>query len=203
MRRLFFCAMTSLFVIGVSVVASETYASAKLSLASVTNPNALPVGQTVMFQVELSELTVGQELDYLAAVINYNSTLRGKPTTVKGGAIPNPLSRPLDFVISEGGGRADASFSTTSTTPAHHIQTNGTFYTFSTKVLKAGSSTLSFGYVDASEFNSANPDDPHFFTPALGPDLNVTGVVTPEPSTWVLLVTAALSAVAYYLKRRR
>ena len=43
------------------------------------------------------------------------------------------------------------------------------------------------------------PDEPIFFTPATGPDLSI---VTPEPSTSVLLATAALAAIAYYLKRR-
>ena len=196
MRQLSFCAMISFFV-GVGMVGSEAQAVVTLSVASSTNPNALPVGQLVTFQVQLSGLTSGQELDFLAATVNYNSALLGTPTIVKGGIIPNPLADPLDFTPSPAAGQADASFSTFSASSADHIRNNGVFYSFSTQVLMAGEGSLSFSLADASRF----PNIPEDVT--MGQALSFRSVIVPEPSTWVLLIAASLTAAAYFVMRRR
>jgi hypothetical protein len=155
----------------------------------------LPVGYTVTFDVRLSGLEGGQELDSLAATIDYDGAILGAPTIVRGEIVPDPLAGPSDFLFSEDDGMADASFYTSSGDPAHRITENGVFFSFSTEVLAAGSGSFSFSYVDATQFP--------------GTDISVTGsalsfqsVIVPEPSTCVLLATAALVSVACCLRRR-
>jgi len=193
MRRAALCLMISFFVCGVGSVAQAV----TLSLASSANLDALPVGQSVVFEVQLSGLPSGQELDFLAATVNYDSTLLGTPTIVKGGIIPDPLSDPLDFTTSPAAGQADASFFTFSTSPADHIRDNGIFYSFSTQVLTAGTGSLSFSLADASQF----PDIPEDVT--MGQALSFRSVEVPEPSTWTLLAAAGLTTAAYFARRRR
>jgi hypothetical protein len=147
-------------------------------------------------------LANGQELDSLYATIHYTDALLGPPTVVKGAILPQPLSDPADFVSAEDAGLADASFLTFSPDSAHHIQTDGVFFSFETEVMALGAGQLWFNYVDASQFNPDAPENPIFITPAMGPALDFRAVV-PEPAAWVLLAAAGLAAVPYFLKRRR
>ena len=172
-----------------------------LSLASSADPQALPVGQTVSFQVQLSGLTGGQALDSLSAVVHYTNSLLGSPLVAKGEIVPEPLSDPYDFITYEDVGVADATFATDSAEPAHHVDAEGVFFRFDVEVLDVGAGQLWFDYVDASEFNPAAPGSPVFFTPATGPALSVQAVTVPEPAAWVLLATAALAVVLYFLKK--
>jgi hypothetical protein len=196
--------MASLLISGIGMTGSEAQAVVTLSLASLTNPNALPVGQPVTFQVQLSGLPSGEELNYLAATIVYDGTLLDTPTVASGAIIPNPLFSPYDFVTSPNTGQADASFYTFGTSPANLIQDDGVFFTFSTVVLAVGKGSLSFSFVDAAQFDPADPTGFYEVIPATGAALNVNSVVvTPEPSCCVLLAAAGLTAAACYLNRRR
>jgi hypothetical protein len=51
---------------GMSVAKGEV----AIRLTSVGDPQSLTVGQTVQFQVQLSGLESGQELDFLAATVH-------------------------------------------------------------------------------------------------------------------------------------
>ena len=189
MRRVIFYAMVR-FLVGVSSMAK---AELILSLTSSTDPLALPVGHSVTFYVNLSGLSQGQDLDLLAATIKYNGTFLTPSPVVKGAIIPSPLNNNSDFLSDPNAGLADATFSTSSTDPAHHISNNGVFFSFDAQVTEAGVGDLSFDVAYANP----DPNDPSL----VGQSLHVA-TSTPEPSTWVLLGTAALAAVACCLARR-
>ena len=162
-----------------------------LSFAS-TAPDlsTLPVGQTVTFTVDLSGLLPGEELDALAATVVYDAALLGPPTIAPGPIVPDPLDDPFDFMVFTAGGVADASFLTFGLDPSARIAANGTFFSFSVEVLAEGGGTLSFDFVDASQFNPADPGWPILRDVVAGPDLGFTAVV-PEPGVWLLLASAA------------
>jgi hypothetical protein len=172
-----------------------------LSLNSLQNLQALPVGQLVTFQVQLTGLPAGEQLDSLAATVHYTSSLLGAPTVHQGAIIPQPVFDPQDFLSDASAGVADATFLTAGLQSAYHIGSNGVSFSFDAQVLQAGTGHLSFDFVDASQFNSADPNHPFFFTPATGSALDFTAVV-PEPSAWILLGTAFLAVTVYGLKRR-
>jgi hypothetical protein len=172
------------------------HAAPKLSITSSSVLDALPVGHAVTFHVELSDLAVGQELDFLAATVNYTGALLGPPTITKGGILPQPLADPADFTFDAAAGLADASFLTFSPDSAAHISTNGVFFSFDAQVLKAGAGSLSLTYVDAS----LSPNTPEDVT--AGAALNFRAVDVPEPAAWLLVATAAIAAFPYVVLRR-
>lgn len=201
MRRIFLCVLLS-FGVFVVMGSSDARAVVTLLLESSADLQALAFGEAVTFNVRLSGLQSGQELDMLAATINYNGARLGMPTILPGEIVPDPLANPLDFLASPAVGQADASFSTdsTNTSSASHIRNNGVFFSFQTQPSGAGKGQLSIDVAFATQFNPAKPEKPTPLGITMGPALGFT--VLPEPSTWVLLVTAALTGIAYSWKRR-
>jgi hypothetical protein len=190
MRRLFFCVVVSFFI-----ATGSTARGVTVSITSSTNPETLPVGYTVTFDVQLSGLESKQELDLLAATIDYDKALLGVPTIVKGGILPDPLADSSHFMLSEDEGLADGSFYTSSDDPAQHISDNGIFFSFSTEVLAPGSGSFSFSYVDATQFPGTDVD-------VTESALSFRSVIVPEPSTCALLAMAVLVFFAHCLRRR-
>jgi hypothetical protein len=188
MRRASFCAMFLLFIYVVQAMAVETL---HLSVTSATDHNALPVGQSATFNVQLSGLPSQWELDDLAAIVSYDSALLGTPTIFKGGIIPNPLNATDDFVSAPFPGEAGATFFTLSEDSAYHIRSNGTFFSFSAPVSKAGSGSLLFSLLDVSS--------PSGDLDIAGSPLSIQSVIVPEPSGFILLATAAVAA--YFLRK--
>ena len=131
----------------VILLASAALASARADITLSIVPlsgSTLYAGQTGTFGVELSGLSPGQELDALAATVIYDDTLLGVPSISPGAIVPDPLDDPLDFVVSEMGGLADASFLTFALDSPFHITSDGMFFSFDVTALAPGAGTLSF-----------------------------------------------------------
>ena len=175
----------------VLVAGSYAQGGVSVSLSSnAANLNALTVGQPVTFSVHLSGLETDQELDALAVTVSYDDSLLGVPSVSAGTITPDPLDNPLDFLVSEAPGSADATFLTFGTDLADHIVSDGAFFSFEATALSAGSGSLSFDFVDATEFNPDDPLDPILLAAGEGPALSFTTV--PEPTSLVLLATGVL-----------
>jgi hypothetical protein len=153
------------------------------------DPSHLGVGQTVRFDVTLSGLKAGDQLDYLAGTVTFDSGLLGSPTQVAPGAIIPDMS---GFVGTGFVGAADAFydavFFSLTNTP---ITTDGTFYTFDVVTRKPGTGSLSF---DLTSLAAADGTD----TPVplgAGPPLDFTilpsqTAAVPEPGSLAQALTA-------------
>ncbi len=148
--------------------------------------NNLSVGQTVRFDVVLSGLNSGDQLDYLAGTVTFDSSLLGSATDVTAGAI---VPDPTGFVPAGFAGEADAFydavFFSVTNTP---ISTDGTFYTFDVVAQQPGSGSLTFDPTSLAASDGTN-------TPVLlgsGPPLPFTigASAAPEPNSLVLAVAA-------------
>jgi len=157
----------------------------------------LEVGQRATINVVLSGLEPDAELDTLAGTVVYDQTLLGVPVITAGPIIPDPLDDPLDYLISEQPGYAEATFLTFGDQPADRICGNGLFFSFDVTALAPGRE-LSFDYTDAT---MPNPDDPWDPIPVL---VETTGplpfTVVPEPGT---LMRVAMLGVVLAGRRRR
>ncbi len=134
MRRCFAAlAMTALL----SCAVPAARAGIVLSLSSETpDLSHLTVGQTVRFDVQLSGLNPGDQLDYLAGTVDFDSNLLGTPTQVAAGAIvPDPTGFVGTPFIGVADAFYDAVFFSVTNTP---ISSNGTFYTFDVKTQGPG-----------------------------------------------------------------
>jgi len=109
----------------------------------------LPVGETVTFGVQLNGLSPGEELDFLAATLEYDDALLGPATVSPGGIVPNAS----DFSGFGGPGLADGSFFTFSGASADHITADGVFYTFDVDVLAEGAGVMEVTFADGTFFN--------------------------------------------------
>lgn len=201
MRRVSFLAVVSILLC-VGFNSSQTFALATLSLEALANPLTLTVGQPVTFQVRLSGLESGQELDMLAVSVVYDGALLGTPSITPGGIVPDPLADPLDFVVAPEAGLADATFSTdfANTSSAWHICSNDIFYDFDVEALREGAGTLAFKVVYATLFNHSEPESPILLDVTRGPALEFS--IIPEPSGWIMLLTAALAVAGRGVQRR-
>ncbi len=158
-----------------------------LSLASApADLSNLTPGQVVSFQVLLSGLEMGQELEFLAATVGYDSALLSPPLLTEGPIVPDVTG----FQKIEAAGLADANYDSLFAMTGSRISSNGAFFSFEVTVLNFGEGTVAFRFIDALQFNSDDPGNP------LEPDLEqglalafaVPGAtVIPEPSSCVLL----------------
>jgi hypothetical protein len=173
-----------------------------ISLESIENPQTVKVGDAVTFQVKLSGLENNQELDLLGVTIEYNGWLFGLPTISKGEIVPDPFADTKNFFTAPDKGLADASFksSTSNTNRIYHIRSDGVFFSFQAEATHVGDGQVSVDVAYAMQFNSSHPENSTELDVGTGPALDVS--VTPEPSVFVLLITAALAAAAYGLKQR-
>jgi|GEM_PF-2970783 len=164
--------------------------------------NTLVVGQAITFSVQLSELEVSQELDSLAATVTYDGSLLSVPSISPGAIIPDPLDDALDFLTLEETGLADATFMTFGINQPDHIVADGAFFSFDVVALAAGSGSVSFDFVSATEFNPLDPFDPIPLLIGVGPALSFTVVSeAPEPATFSLLLMGSLSFLVYRTTR--
>jgi hypothetical protein len=74
--------------------------------------------------------------------------------------VPNPLHNALDFVSQTDIGLADAAFATLGTQSANHISSPGVFYSFQVTPLAPGNGMIGLSFVDASQFNTIDPNQP-------------------------------------------
>ena len=185
MTRPLFCLVVTI-VVGLAAAASAQ-GQVSLSLeSSGVNLSQLRVGDTATIEVRLSGLQAGQELDSLSATVLYEETLLSAPSVSHGPIVPDPLADPFDFLVWEEPGIAEGAFLTMGTESSDHVLSNGTFFSFEITVLGVGSGDFVFDFVDASEFNSADPFDPIPLPPSMGPPLQFT--VVPEPGGLSIIV---------------
>jgi hypothetical protein len=159
----------------------------------------IQIGQIVTIRVELSGLPAGDELESLAATVQFDGAKLGAPVAITPGPIlPNPLNDPLDFVTASGYGLADGNFLTSGSTSAYRVTGNGVFYTFTLSAQTAGAGQIEFDFVDALQHNSANPGQP--IDPGLLADSALPFTVEiPEPTTLALIMMGIFS---FALQRR-
>lgn len=184
---------SALSLAAVLVSANLAYGQISFSLSSPDNLNNLTVGSTATFHVSLSGVTSGQELDSAAAVVLFDSSLLDVTSITAGAIVPNPLSNPLDFVSGSAPGLADATFFTLSPTTAHHLLADGVLFSFQAEVLGAGNGSVSFDFVDATEFTGSGPQGT--LSAVASQPLNFISVV-PEPSS-VALALGSIAVLAW------
>jgi len=166
----------------------------------------LPVGETVTFGVQLNGLSPGEELDFLAATLEYDDALLGPATVSPGGIVPNAS----DFSGFGGPGLADGSFFTFSGASADHITADGVFYTFDVDVLAEGAGVMEVTFADGTFFNPVDPFTPLPAAVPAGGTLNFTAVdevaTVPEPGSaavWLLAGSLLLVGGLFTSLRRR
>ena len=200
MRRVFLGAMASFLVSGIGITGSEAQATMIFSLSSSENLAALPVGEDVWFQVQVSGLSEGQKLSYLSAIVSYSGTLVDNFMITPGAILPNASYFTVPFEATNTG--TDATYDAIdSPNPSDdHVASNGVFYQFKTKVQTPGSGM--FQITDAYAAEGLDFLDTGV-SPAFG-SLAFQTVSTPEPATWAMLLVMAATLGSYcFVKRRR
>jgi hypothetical protein len=205
MKKLLVALLAALAPLG--ALAPAQAGSYSLSLSSPADVNHLTVGQSVTFDVNLSGVdpaVMGTFLSYLAATVEYDSTLLG-PSTVIAGAIVLDAD-PANFT---GTGfpsltnKADAFYDSSFPDPlSAPIFESGTFFSFTVMTLAAGDGTISFE--SAAATLATDPIQTDQFTPDTSSlSFHIETSAVPEPSSHVLLLSAALVGVVAALTRRR
>jgi len=184
--RCFFSSL--LAIITFLLAASSARADLTLSVAAESaDLSHLTVGQSVRFDVLLSGLNSGDQLDYLAGTVTFDSALLGSATNVTAGAI---VPDPTGFVSAGFAGAADAFydavFFSATNTP---ISSNGVFFAFDVVTQQPGSGSLTFDLTSlaASDGNNAP------VSLSAGPSLPFTieaAVSVPEPNSLVVALAA-------------
>jgi hypothetical protein len=168
-----------------------------LSLSSNAELTSAGVGEALTIDVVLSGLEPGQELDALAATVAFDGMVLGVPDISAATIVPDPLDHPLDFVLAETAGLADAAFLTFGIDAADHIAANGVFYSFTVTPLAPGAGALAFDFVGATQFNAAASNNPIVLPISAAAPLPFT--VVPEPNS----LSGMLAAVVTLTCRRR
>ncbi len=184
-------------------LSSIARAAPLLSLESTAaNLLVLQVGEDVSFQVRLSGLEAGQELTLLAATVRYSEGMLGEPSLLWAGEIlPQPLEDPAYFVPSIDAGLADGTFYTFSPESAHHILSEGVFFSFTVEAVGVGSGQMWFEFADALQYNPDLLGEPISAEPALGLPLDF--IVVPEPAPWLMALAAAVVVLLMLRMRPR
>jgi len=190
----------SLAIIAFLLAASGARAGLTLSVAAESvDPSHLAVGQDVRFDVVLSGLNSGDQLDYLAGTVTFNSALLGSATNVTAGAI---VPDPTGFVGAGFAGEADAFydavFFSATNTP---ISSNGVFYRFEVVTRQPGSGSLAFDLTSLAATDGTNTPVPLGAGPALPFTIEAAGSV-PEPNSLILALAALAGAGGAVVSRR-
>jgi hypothetical protein len=161
--------------------------------------NHLTVGQTVRFDVSLSGLTSGNQLDYLAGTVLFDGALLGSGNNVTAGTIiPDPTGFVPASFLGEADAFYDAVFVAVTGTP---ISADGVFYSFDVVAQTPGSGTM--GLDPSSLAASDGSNNP--ITLGTGADISYTilaPTAVPEPDTLSLaLVLIALAGCAARVTR--
>jgi hypothetical protein len=147
----------------------------------------LQVGQTVRFDVVLSGLPSGGQLDYLAGTVTFDSSLLGSALNVSAGAIiPDPTGFQGTGFPGAADAFYDAVFFSVTNTP---ISSNGVFYTFDVVAQQPGSGTLAFDLTSLAATDGNNNPVPLGAGPALPFTIGAPASV-PELNSLVLVVAA-------------
>ena len=156
----------------------------------------LSVGQSFNIDVVLSGLQPGEELNYLAGTVLFESSLLGSASNIAAGAIVPDLDGFIGFGTN---GLADANYDVTFTLSGLTIVTNGVLYSFSVTAQQAGAGLIG---IDIPSLAARDALD-QFVAIDGGIDLhysiNSGPTVVPEPATWIVF---CLLGFANHFKRR-
>jgi len=195
------CFLSSLLVIITCLLAaSGARAGLMLSVAAESAElSHLTVGQSVRFDVMLSGLNSGDQLDYLAGTVTFDSSLLGSATNVTAGAIvPDPTGFVSAGFVGAADAFYDAVFFSVTNTP---ISSNGVFYTFDVVTQQPGSGNLAFDLTSLAATDGTNTPVPLGAGPAL-PFTIGAAVSVPEPNS-LFLALAALACCGGAVVSRR
>ncbi len=196
--RCFFLSL--LVIITCLFAASGARADLTLSVAAESaDLGHLTVGQSVRFDVLLSGLNSGDQLDYLAGTVTFDSSLLEPATNVTAGAIVPDSS---GFVGAGFVGKADALydavFFSVTNTP---ISSNGVFYTFDVVTQQPGSGSLSFDRTSLAASDGNNAPVSLSAGQAL-PFTIEAAVSVPEPNSLVVTLAALACCGGAVVARR-
>jgi hypothetical protein len=164
-------------VVVAAIAALVSTAAADLTVTIRTDANIanLYLLQPVTFEVVISGLEPGQQLDYLGVTVAADPYRMGAADLISPGEIvPSVAASQLDFLTSSAPGVADASFYTTGGLPAHRITTDGVFFTFDFSPQHAGGVSLEVIYAEALMHNSLDEGNPVWLAAAAMQPLEVT-----------------------------
>lgn len=187
-------------VLQACLAAGIAHAGPILVLSSSSDLSVLTVGDTVTVDIELSGLSSGDTLEFLAATSDFNPALFGTPAITPGPVIPD-LS---GFLAFGNPGTADASYDSLFAVSGAPIASNGTFFSFDVTAQAAGSGAIEFSFVDSIGFDAAG----NFLDPAAagsGLQFSVSSPATPipEPTSLTLLAMGAIGVPVLARRRRR
>ncbi len=195
--RCFFLSL--LVIITCLLAASGARADLTLSVAAESaDLSHLAVGQSVRFDVSLSGLNSGDQLDYLAGTVTFDSSLLGSATKGSAGAIVPDLSR---FVSAGFVGAADAFYDAVFPSATTPISSNGVFYTFDVVTRQPGSGSLTFDLTSLAASDGNNAPVSLSAGPAL-PFTIEAAVSVPEPNSLVVTLAALACCGGAVVARR-
>ncbi len=181
--------------------AGGTVAYGALSLDLDSDPDdisAVSLGDTFRVDVILGGLTQGDELEYLAATVEYDDLLLSLPTITPGAIIPDVAG----FTATELDGVADGFYDNLDAPPAEPmITSNGVFYSFDVTAIAAGNGVHELTFVDVYGYDA----DGNEVDIGAGRALSFTTVaetVIAEPTSFVVWLLA-LGCVGVAARRRR
>lgn len=126
--------------------------------ADITN---LFLQQPVRFEVVVSGIRPGQELDFLGITVTMNAFRMGTPNPVlRGGIVPTPGASTTDFLTARAPGLADASFLSPGTLSTQRITSDGIFFTFDVTPQRAGIVPITITFAEATLYNPLDPESP-------------------------------------------
>ena len=145
----------------IAALASSAAADLNATITTDADTTNLFLQQPVVFEVAISGLEPGQQLDFLGITVAMDAYRMGTPNPItRGGIVPTPGADPSDFLTARAPGIADASFYCSGTLPTQRITSNGTFFTFTLTPQHAGSVPLEITFADALLHNPADPESP-------------------------------------------
>jgi len=185
------------YVVYVAVVAVAVTTLGQTAMAGAPTLSMMPTpadllgltpGQTATIDVLVAGLDTGDELEFLAATIEYDGTIFGTPVITGGPIIPDLAG----FLGIEDPGLADGSFDAIFTTSGTDtIADNGLFFSFELMAQAEGEGFIEFTFVDALGFTAA-------FEPIDGASSGsaVPYRVVPEPTAAALLMATGMLVLA-------
>lgn len=169
-----------------AVTGQSASAGVILSLSSSTNFDALAPGSTATIDVVLSGLNPGDELDFLAATVSFDTGILGSPTISPGAIIPDDAG----FLSFASPGIADANYDNLFVFLLPKITSNGIFFSFDVTPINYGRGTFTFDFVDSIGFDGSFNALPIVVA---GPDVPFASV--PEPTPFILFAGCLLAGL--------
>lgn len=119
-----------------------------ISISSPADLSAIAINENVTVNIELVSLPQGLALDFLAATVEFDSTLLSDLVVLAGPIVPNPSFPAFDSSALPG--VADASYDSAFDASSQVISETGIFASFSIQGLSAGAGTFSITFADAA-----------------------------------------------------